>query len=76
MNIYLVVVTRRKFCYSTFKVLTLCRLRGQSTRGVKTDIKRQTFRVANFPSVRTGTSVKKCLYRYLYRLVRTDKLDS
>ena len=29
----------------------LTRLRGQSTRGVKTDIKRQTFRVANFPSV-------------------------
>ena len=31
-------------------MLTLCRLRGQSPRGVKTDIERQTFRVANFPS--------------------------
>ncbi len=31
-------------------MLTLCRLRGQSTRGVKTDIKQQTFRIANFPS--------------------------
>ncbi len=47
-----VVVTRRKFCYSTFKVLTLCCLRCQSTSGVKTDIKQQTFRVANFPSDR------------------------
>ncbi len=35
-------------------MLTLCRLRGQSTRGVKTDIKQQTFRVANFPSVTPG----------------------
>ncbi len=33
-------------------MLTLYRLRGQSTRGVKTDIKQQTFRVANFPSAR------------------------
>ena len=45
-----VVVTHRRFCYSTFKVLNTCRLRGQSTRGVKTNINRQTFRVANFPS--------------------------
>ncbi len=36
--------------YNGFTVLTLWRLRGQSTRGVKTDIKQQTFRVANFPS--------------------------
>ena len=47
----LVVVIHRRFCYSTFEVLNTCRLRGQSTRGVKTDIKRQTFRVANFSSV-------------------------
>jgi hypothetical protein len=40
-------VTRR------FKVLTLCYLRCQSTRGVKTDIKQQPFRVANFPSATT-----------------------
>ena len=44
-----VVVTRKKFCYSTFKVLNTCRLRGQSTRGVKANIKRQTFRVARWP---------------------------
>ena len=31
-------------------MLNTCRLRCQSTRGVKTDIKQQTFRVANFPS--------------------------
>jgi hypothetical protein len=43
-------VTRRKFCYSTFKVLTLCCLRCQSTRGIKTDIKQQTFRIAYFSS--------------------------
>jgi len=45
-----VVVTCKIICYSTFKVLNTCRLRCQSTRGVKTDIKQQTFRVANFPS--------------------------
>ena len=32
-------------------MLNTCGLRGQSIRGVKTNIKRQTFRVANFPSV-------------------------
>jgi hypothetical protein len=31
-------------------MLNTCRLRCQSTRGVKTDIKQQTFRVANFSS--------------------------
>ena len=45
-----VVLTHRRFCYSTFKVLTSCRLRCQSIRVVKTDIRRQTFRFANFPS--------------------------
>ena len=45
------MVTCKIFCYSTFKVLNSCRLRCQSTRRVKTDIKLQTFRVANFPSV-------------------------
>jgi len=42
------------YLYAPFKVLNTCRLRGQSTKGVKTDIKRQTFRVANLPSAWTS----------------------
>jgi len=67
-------VTRRKILLFD---LTLCCLRCQSTRGVKTDKKQQTFRVANFPCVGidgltiTPADIHGMAYAYVIKVFAT-----
>jgi len=50
------------------KVLNTCRFMSSSTMGVKTDIKRQTFTVANFPSVRLAPNYTATIMPFLILL--------